>query len=210
VVAVAVAPPPAAEAAAVVLDAEADRWDVVAALRDPLEHALVALRYAVDAVAAGTAPASSLGRGVDVTLTALRQAERDARSHALAGGLRVALRDLAARYSGDRLADGRPALAVSVVADDAALDLVAPALAVTVERVADAALRDAAGTAALVATCDGCEVKLSVKAADTSYDAGELDRWSRRADGLGGRLSVRPDGVDLQLPVHGPDDTRTR
>ena len=201
------------EAGRAVLDDEAERAQLAAALQDGLGQALVTVRYAAEQVAAGRATVSALDEAVRVALEAFRLTQRDLRAQALDDGLRAALRGLAVRSGGDRPADGRPALRVTVEARDAALDAVAPPMAVTVQRIAEAVLRSATGRVAPFATCDGRGVKLHVDTADIGCDASELDRWARRTEALGGRLDVRPDGVELRLPAQlpareGPDDHR--
>jgi hypothetical protein len=184
-----------------VLDAEADRAQTAADLHATVGQALVTIRYAADRlVAAGTDP-TGLDEPIRIAITAFRQAHRDLRAHALEAGLRVALREIALRGGGDRPDDGRPPLAVNVEADDPALDALPPAVAVTVQRVAEAALRGAAGRASVAVTREPLGVKLTVECADIAYDASELDRWSRRASALGGVLRPRPAGVELELPV---------
>lgn len=196
-----------------VLDEEAERADLAAGFQESVGQALVTIRYAADRIAAGQAGPDALDEPVRAALEAFRIAQRDLRAQALDDGLRAALRGLAVRSGGDRPADGQPALRVTVEARDAALDALAPPIAVTVQRVAEAVLRSAAGRVAVFATCDGRRVKLRVEPADIGCDASELDRWARRATALGGRLEVRPDGVELRLPAQlpareGPDDHR--
>lgn len=183
------------------LDDEADRAQVAAVLHETVGRALVTVRYTAEQVAAGRADPAALDDPVRAALTAYRQAQRDLRAHALDAGLRAALRELAARGEGDRPDDGWRPVEVSVHADDPALDEVAPAVAVTVQRVAEAALRGAKGRALVVAVTQGATVKLTVECADNAYDAGELVRWARRASALGGAMWHRPGGVELTLPV---------
>jgi hypothetical protein len=196
-----------------VLDEEAERAQLAASMDEGIGQALVTIRYAADQVAAGRADPAALDEPIRVALEAFRLAQRDLRAQALDDGLRAALRGLAVRSGGDRPADGQPALRVTVEARDAALDAVAPPVAVTVQRIAEAVLRSASGRVAVFATCDGRGVKLRVDSADIGCDASELDRWARRSRALGGRLDVRPDGVELRLPAQlpareGPDDHR--
>ena len=188
-----------------VLDEEAARAEVAATLLDGVGQALVSVRYAAELVLAGRVDAAALDESVRAALAALRTAHRDLRAHALEAGLRPALQELPARWAGDRPDDGMPELRLSVHADDPGLDRVAPPVAVTIQRVAEAALRGATGCATLRATCAGRRVKLSVQSAEIAYDASELDRWARRALALGGDLRLRPDGVELDLPVELPD-----
>jgi hypothetical protein len=188
-------------AARAVLDAEADRAQAAADLHATVGQALVTIRYAADQVGAVRPEATALDEPVRAAIAAFRDAHRGLRAHALEAGLRVALREIALRGGGDRPDDGRPPLAVTVEADDPALDNLPPAVAVTVQRVAEAALRGAAGRAKVVAVCDGLGVKLAVQCADIAYDASEMDRWSRRASALGGAVRPRPEGIVLELPV---------
>lgn len=191
----------AADPARSVLDAEADRAQTAAELDASVGHALVAARYTAAQVAAGRADPRGLDEPLRAAIEAFRLAQRDLRAYALEGGLRGALHELALRTRGDRPDDGRPALAVTVTADDPRLDIVAPAVAVVVQRVAEAALRGVTGRASVSASYDGLGVKLCVDSADIACDASELDRWARRASALGGDLWVRPDGVELRLPA---------
>ncbi|HEX4654416.1 MAG TPA: hypothetical protein VH274_01600 [Mycobacteriales bacterium] len=189
-----------------VLDEEADRAQVAATLLDGIGEALVSVRYAAELVAAGEEDRSALEEPVRAALAALRHAHRDLRAHALEAGLRAALRELPDRWAGDRPDDGMSELRLSVDADDPALDALAPPIAVTVQRVAEAALRGATGRAAVRAGCEGKRVKLTVDSAEIAYDASELNRWARRALALGGDLRLRPDGVELSLPAELPPD----
>jgi hypothetical protein len=196
-----------------VLEEEAERARLAADLYDTVGEALVAIRYAADLVVAGRADAGVLDEAVRGAHGTLRRSLRDLRAQALDDGLRAALRGLAVRSGGDRPADGRPALLITVQARDSALDAVAPPIAVTVQRIAEAVLRSTTGRVTVSATCDVHGVKLHVDSADIGCDASELDRWARRAKALGGRLDVRPDGVELRLPAQlpareGPDDHR--
>jgi hypothetical protein len=199
-----------AEAARVVLDAEADRAELASALRDSIGQALVTVRYAVDRAIETDVGCSDLDEPVRAALTAFREAHRDLRTHSLQDGLRAALRELAVQSAGDRPADGRPALRLTVEAGDPDLDRVPPAVAVTVERIARAVLRDAGGVVRLTATCRGGAVKLQVESADIACDASELDRWSRRVSALGGDLRLGTAGVELDLPVELDSDHEGR
>jgi hypothetical protein len=192
-----------------VLDEEADRAQVAATLLDGVGEALVSVRYAAELVAAGRVEPAALDEPVRFALAALRQAHRDLRAHALETGLRAALRELPQRWAGDRPDDGMSELRLSVEADDPGLDEVAPPIAVTVQRVAEAALRGASGRAALRAFRLGETVKLCVDSAEIAYDASELSRWTRRAQALGGDLRLRPDGVELSLPAELRPDRMT-
>ena len=194
-------PRSATDAAQAILDGEADRAQVAASLLEDLGNALVAIRYAAELVAAARADPGALDEPISAALAAYRNAYRDLRADALEAGLRAALHQLPDRFGGDRLNDGMPGLRVTVVADDPRLDVLPPALAVLVQRVAEAALRWSRGSAAVRVINSGLRVKLCVDSAEIAYDASELGRWSRRASALGGDLLLRPDGVELDLPV---------
>jgi hypothetical protein len=184
-----------------VLDTEAELAQAAGDLHALVGRALVTVRYAADQVAAGKADAASLDEPIRAAIAAFRHVHRDLRAHSLEAGLRVALREIALREGGDPPDDGRPPLAVTVDADDPALDTVPPAIAVAVQRVAEAALRGATGHARVAVRCTLMGLKLTVQCADIAYDASELDRWSRRVSALGGNLRSRPHGVELDLPV---------
>ena len=184
-----------------VLDEEADRAQVAATLLDGVGEALVSVRYAAELVAEGGAEAKALDEPVRAALAAVRHAHRDLRAHALEAGLRAALHELLDRFAGDRPDDGMSGLRLIVHADDPELDALAPPVAVTVQRVAEAALRGASGQAVIRAFCADLGVKLSVESAEIAYDASELNRWARRVHALGGELRLRPDGVELSLPA---------
>ena len=184
-----------------VLDEEADRAQVAATLLDGIGEALVSVRYAAEMVGAGRVEPAALDEPVRAALAAVRHAHRDLRAHALEAGLRRALRELADRWAGDRPDDGMSELRLLVEADDPRLDAIAPPVAVTVQRVAEAALRGASGQAVIRAFCADQRVKLFVESAEIAYDASELNRWTRRVHALGGDLRLRPDGVELSLPA---------
>ena len=188
-------------AARAVLDEEAERAQVSATLLDGVGEALVSVRYAAELVADGRADAAALEEPIRAALAAVRHAHRDLRAHALESGLRAALAALPDRWAGDRPDDGVSELRLSVRAEDSGLDSLPPAIAVTVQRVAELALRGATGRASVTAFCAGSEVKLLVESAEIAYDASELSRWVRRALALGGDLQLRPDGVELSLPA---------
>lgn len=190
-----------AEAGRVVLDEEADRAQLAASLLETVGRAMATVRYAADLVSAGRADPTDLDDPVRAAIVAVRQAHRDLRAHALEAGLRAALRELADRGRADRPDDGQPPLRVSVEADDPALDEVAPPVAVTVQRVAEAALRGATGHARVCAFVHDRTVKLRVETADNAYDASELVRWARRVSALGGALREQPCGVEVSLPA---------
>ena len=192
-----------------VLDEEADRAQVAATLLDGVGEALVSVRYAAELVGTGNADPAALDEPVRAALAAVRHAHRDLRAHALEAGLRAALHELPSRWAGDRPDDGMSELRLSVDADDPKLDALAPPVAVTVQRVAEAALRGASGQATVRASCAGERVKLCVESAEIAYDASELNRWARRAVALGGDLRLRPDGVELSLPAQLRPDSST-
>jgi signal transduction histidine kinase len=184
-----------------VLDEEADRAQVAATLLDGVGEALVSVRYAAEMVGAGRVEPAALDEPVRAALAAVRHAHRDLRAHALEAGLRSALRELSERRAGDRPDDGMSELRLLVDADDPQLDAISPPVAVTVQRVAEAALRGASGQAVIRAFCADQRVKLFVESAEIAYDASELNRWARRVHALGGDLRLRPDGVELSLPA---------
>ena len=103
-------------------------------------------------------------------------------------GLRAALGELRERGA-------------TVVATDKALDEVPPAVAVLVERVAEAVCRQLGGRTRITASADELSVKLRVESADNGIDASELERWRRRAHALRGELRHWPGGVELSLPT---------
>ena len=193
-------PESAVPASRSILDAEADLAQAAGDLHATVGQALVAVRYTADRVATGHAPAASLDEPIRAAVDAFRRIHRDLRAHALEAGLRAALREIALREGGDRPDDGRPPLTVSIDAEDPALDLVPPAVAVAVQRVAEAALRGSTGQAQVSVRITPTGVKLTLECADIAYDASELDRWSRRASALGGHLRPCPQGVELELP----------
>ena len=193
-------------AARAVLDAEADRAQAAADLHATVEQVLIPVRYAAERLRELHPDAGAVTEPLAAALAAVRHVHADLRAHALEAGLRVALGEIARSGRGDRPDDGRAPLAVTVVADDPALDALPSAVAVTVQRVTEAVLRGATGSAKLLATYDGEGVKLRVECADTAYDASELDRWSRRVSALGGSLRLRPGGVELDVPA--PSATR--
>ena len=195
------AAPDSAAAGRSILDAEADLAQAAGDLHATVGQALVTIRYAADRVVAGQADADSLDEPIRAAVAAFRQVHRDLRAHALEAGLRVALREIALREGGDRPDDGRPPLTVAMDAEDPALDAVPPAVAVAVQRVAEAALRGATGQAQVTVRSTPEGVKLTLECADIAYDASELDRWSRRVSALGGQLRPRPQGVELELSV---------
>jgi hypothetical protein len=167
-----------------VLDAEADRADLAAELEETL-GLLVAARHSV------SGPTAEL---VHAALAALRGTQRRLRAVALEAGLAAALTGLAE--------PGR----VTVVVDPAGLDDVAPPVAVLVERVAQALAREPGAGVRLQVRADGSRVKFRAESAEEGYDACELDRWARRAVRLGGDLRLRPDGVELSLPIRPIDE----
>jgi hypothetical protein len=189
------------QAGQAVLDSEADRAQLATALHHRVSHDLVALQYTAELVRAGKAAPGDLREPVRAALTAYRQAQRDLRAHALEDGLRAALAELGRRVAADRPDDGHPPLKVTIRADSPQLDELPPPVAVTVERVAEAVLRGAAGQASVFAAVEGQTVKLRVDSADIACDASELDRWNRRVSALGGILESDQQGVELTLPA---------
>jgi hypothetical protein len=166
-------------AARAVLDAEADLALVAAELAETVAESLVALRHTDPAQVRDAATAA---------LAEVRRIARDLRAAALGDGLRFALHALRERGA-------------TVCAEDPALDLVPPAVAVIVERVAEAVCRQAAGSPRITAFMEDSTVKLRVESADNAVDASELERWRRRAHALRGELRHSTGGVELSLPA---------
>lgn len=162
-----------------VLDAEADLALVAAELDETVAESIVALRH--------TDPAQ-VREAAAAALAEVRRIGRDLRAAALGDGLRAALGELTERGA-------------IVDAHDAALDEVPPAVAVVVERVAEAACRQLGGRTRITASADSVSVKLRVESADKAIDASELERWRRRAHALRGELRHWPGGVELSLPT---------
>jgi hypothetical protein len=171
--------PPLDVAAQAVLDAEADLALVAAELGETVAESIVALRH--------TDPAK-VREAATAALAEVRRIGRELRASALGDGLRAALAELRA-------------LGATVDAEDPALDGVAPAVAVLVERVAEAVCRQVDGTLRITASMDTSSVKLRVECADNAVDASELERWRRRAEALRGGLRQWPGGVELSLPA---------
>jgi hypothetical protein len=170
---------PARAAARALLDAEADLALVAAELEETVASSIVALRHTDPDRVCAAATAS---------LAEVRRIGRRLRAQALGDGLRAAL--IALREWG-----------VTVEVGGAALDTVPPAIAVLVERVAQAACTTAVGKVHIRASADGSEVKLWVESADNEIDASEVERWRRRARALHGELRHWPGGVELSLPA---------
>ena len=170
---------PAGAAAWALLDAEADLALVAAELEETVAESIVALRH--------TDP-DKVRAAASASLAEVRRIGRRLRAQALGDGLRAALAAL--RESG-----------VTVDADDPALDAAAPAVAVLVERVAQAACTSAVGKVHVHAATSGLEVKLRVESADNEIDASEVERWRRRARALHGELRHWSGGVELNLPA---------
>ena len=169
----------APQAARALLDAEADLALVAAELEETVAASLVALRHTDPDLVRAAATAS---------LADVRRIGRRLRAQALGDGLRAGLAAL--REWG-----------ATVDADCDALDAAAPAVAVLVERVAQAACRGAVGALRIRASADGAAVKLRVESADNEIDASELERWRRRAQALHGELRHWAGGVELILPT---------
>ena len=170
---------PQPAAAQALLDAEADLALVAAELEESVAASLVALRHTDPDLVRAAATAS---------LAEVRRIGRRLRAQALGDGLRAALADL--RDWG-----------AAVDAQAAALDDAAPAVAIMVERVAQAACRSADGKVRIWATADKRAVKLRVESADNEIDASEVERWRRRAHALRGELRHWAGGVELILPA---------
>lgn len=164
-------------AAQQVLDGEADRAQLAAEIDERLGDALVALGH--------TTP-DRLPDALAAAREAVREIRRDLRATALHGGLRRALLELR-----------RPGVRVN--ASDPRLDTVVPAVAVVVERVAEAATRGV-DRAHISAGFEGGQVKLRVESADNAGDAFEIERWARRVRALHGELEHWLGGLELRLP----------
>jgi signal transduction histidine kinase len=158
---------PTQAAARALLDAEADLALVAAELEEKVAESIVALRHTDPDKVRAAATAS---------LAEVRRIGRRLRAQALGDGLRAALAAL--RDSG-----------AIVEAEDAALDGVPPAIAVLVERVAEAACTAAVGKVHIRASAVGTEVKLRVESADN-----EIELILPAATGTEGR---HDDGLDL-------------
>jgi len=162
-----------------VLDLEADRAQIATEL-EVVAEALVAAKHAA------IEPADAAA--VEHALTLLRREQRRLRAYTLDAGLAAALRHGGLTVGGDV---------------DRLVDL-PPALAVAVQRVAEALSREARGDSdepgQISVEVTELEVKFRLDSADKIRDASELDRWGRRVSALGGELVVQPGGVDLKLP----------
>ena len=166
-------------AARAILDAEADLALVAAELEESVAASIVALRHTDPDLVRAAATAS---------LAEVRRIGRRLRAQALGDGLCTALADL--REWG-----------ATVELEGAGLDEAAPAVAVLVERVAEAACRGAVGKVHIRASGDNLTVKLRVESADNEIDASEVERWRRRAHALRGELRHWAGGVELILPA---------
>jgi hypothetical protein len=200
-----------AEAARVLLDEEAERAAIAAAVDERVGEALVAARWSIGRIRMGELTLDAAEDSLRAAHEATRGVVRGLRAHALEAGLRFALGKL---VNGDLA----PAVRVSLDAADPALDALPPAVAVCLQRVAEAVLLGARSAVRLVVRIDGATVKLTADAAENAYDASELQRWTRRVSALGGDLRLRPGGVELSLPAQlaaapaiareGPHDNR--
>jgi hypothetical protein len=162
-----------------VLDAEADLALVAAELDESVAESLVALRH--------TQP-EKVREAATASLAEVRRIGRRLRAQALGDGLRAALHVLRER-------------GVTVETGSAELDAVPPAVAVLVERVAQAVCATAVGNVRIRASVDKTAVKLRVESADNEIDASEVERWRRRAQALHGELRHWAGGVELILPA---------
>lgn len=162
-----------------VLDLEADRAQIATEL-DVVADAIVAAKH--------TAVEPAEIEAVEHALTLLRREQRRLRAQTLDAGLPSALQTFG----------------LAVVGDAAQLSNLPPAVAVAVERVAEALRRgtfdvpDEQGQISVEVT--DLVVKFRLDSAEKIRDASELDRWGRRVSALGGELVVQPRGVDLLLP----------
>lgn len=170
---------PAQVAARALLDAEADLALVAAELDESVAESLVALRHT---------PPENVRDAATASLAEVRRIGRRLRAQALGDGLRAALQGLRER-------------GVSVEIGSADLDAVSPAVAVLVERVAQAVSASAVGNVRIRASRDNTVVKLWVESADNEIDASEVERWRRRAQALRGELQHWSGGVELILPA---------
>lgn len=163
-----------------VLDLEADRAQIAAEL-DVVAEALIAAKH--------TAVEPADVDAVEHALGLLRREQRRLRAYTLDAGLAAALH----RYGW------------TLVGEIERLASLPPAVAVAIERVADALARalaaeeDEEGQISVEVT--ELEVKFRLEFAEKILDASELDRWGRRVSALGGELVVQPRGVEFKLPA---------
>lgn len=170
-----------------VLDLEADRAQIATEL-DIVVGALIAAKH--------TAADPADIEAVEHALTLLRRQQRRLRAHTLDAGVVSALHHCGLAVTGDL----------------DRLGTLPPALAVVVQRVAEALVHgtygdvDEPGQISVEVT--ELVVKFRLDSAEKIRDASELDRWGRRVSALGGELVVQPGGVDLKLPVRRDEGRR--
>jgi hypothetical protein len=177
-----------------VLDGEAERAEIAAALHEGPVAALIAARYALDSGADAPAVRAVLSHA----LHELRGVVTSQRVRGIDGDLPGALRQLA-----------RDLRAVGVRVEVGVLDLapgsVPSICSVAAYRVVAATLNGVTGPVTVVV--DGGvpgQLRVTVTGADDMVDAGALDRWARRVAALDGELERHPDGVTLHLPSRLP------
>jgi hypothetical protein len=162
-----------------VLDLEADRAQIAAEL-DVVAEALVAAKHG--ALEPGDVDA------IEHAHTLLRREQRRLRAQTLDAGLASAL-----QHHG-----------FAVIGDAGRLASLPPAVAVVVQRVAEALGRAPSGQpderGQISVEVTELAVKFRLDSADNIGDATELDRWCRRVSALGGELLVQRGGVELKLP----------
>jgi hypothetical protein len=177
-----------------VLDGEAERGEIAAALHEGPVATLVAARYALDS---GADPVS-VRAVVSQALTELRAVVAAQRVRGLDGDLVGALRRLARESR-------RRGVRVEVAALDLEPDSVPAVCAVAAYRVVATALNGVTGPVTVLVDggCPG-RLRVTVTGADDMVDAGALDRWATRVAALDGTLERHPDGVTLHLPCRLP------
>lgn len=177
----------AGPASQAVLDLEADRAQIAAEL-DVVADALVRAKHSAIEPADVDA--------VEHALTLLRREQRRLRAQSLDAGLASALQQAG----------------LTVLGDVERLAAIPPALAVAVQRVAEALRREASGDSdeagQISVEFTDLVVKFRLDSAEKIRDASELDRWGRRVSALGGELSVQPGGVELRLPARRDEGRR--
>lgn len=178
-----------ADTAAHVLDVEAERAEIAAALCEGPVASLVAARYALETGAERPAV------GAAVVRQALRELHRVVaaqRGRGLDGDLVKSLGALA-----DDMADAGCLVDLVVTGLPARLP---PAYAVTAYRTVAAALDGVTGPATVTVSVATGDVTVAVTGAADPHDAGALDRWARRVRAMDGTFERRSDGVTLHLP----------
>lgn len=189
--------PTADDVRALVEDSEQEYDDLAGLLHDDAVQALVAARYLCDAAVRGGDVALARG-SVQTALVTLRRALWQVRSR---GGGRGELPLVLEALSAQRTETGRAALRLSVSAE-AAADL-GGAAGVTGYRLVQwlaAASGDEGDEPPIEVSLhrvpDGLVLDVSGGRAQLP-----LHRWQRRAEAIGGQLTVSPTGVRLLLPA---------